>query len=230
MAESFPSILDALRTAPTAPGAKCLKEIRLSLIMDSAQMQRLLLKSSHMKYRLTDYSHFSAHSFSAIRAGLTRSSSDFKIISTLQSFSTNKKSGYERESGALGFQFLATVLGAPVVPLLLTSLSILYDLLMDKGDVVRAAAQAALKAILKLCPPESTGIMFRHLEAILDSGKWRSKVGVLDHLKTFVTSARDEVAAELGAILPHVENAMHDTKSEVSEGSSASNISYNPSS
>lgn len=86
---------------------------------------------------------------------------------------------------------------------------------MDKGDVVRAAAQTAIKSILKLCPAESVPLVFRQLEAIIDDGKWRSKVGALDGLKTFVTTARDAVALELGLILPFVERAMHDTKSEV---------------
>lgn len=87
---------------------------------------------------------------------------------------------------------------------------------MDKGDVVRAAATAAVKSILKLFPPESTHVVFDTLETILDTGKWRTKVGVLDAFKVFVSPARDAVAAELGDILPKVEHAMHDTKQEVS--------------
>lgn len=86
---------------------------------------------------------------------------------------------------------------------------------MDKGEVVRVAASGAVKAILKLFPPESTRIVFRQLEAILESGKWRTKVGVLESFKVFVSSARDEVAVELGNTLPKVESAMHDTKQEV---------------
>lgn len=86
---------------------------------------------------------------------------------------------------------------------------------MDKGDVVRIAATSAVKAILKLFPPEATGIAFRALEPIVESGKWKTKVGGLDALRGFVVSARDAVAAELAQILPKVEHAMHDTKSEV---------------
>lgn len=86
---------------------------------------------------------------------------------------------------------------------------------MDKGDVVRAAAASAVKTLLKLFPPESTGVVFRELETILESGKWRTKVGVLDAMARFVNSARDAVANELGTTLPKVEAAMHDTKAEV---------------
>lgn len=140
------------------------------------------------------------------------------MLKTLHSFATNKKSGYERESAAIAFQSMANILGAPAGPLLLSSLPILFDLYMDKGDVVRAAATSAVKSILKLFPAESTRIVYRALETILDTGKWRTKVGILDALKSFVTPARDAVAAELGAVLPKVEGAMHDTKQEVSGG------------
>lgn len=133
----------------------------------------------------------------------------------MHAFSTNKKSGYERESAAIAFQSLASVLGTPSAPLLLPSLPILFDLYADKGDVVRSAAATAAKAILGLFPPESTRIVFRNLEDILEKGKWQIKVGVLDAMKSFVPRARDPVAAELGVVLPKVESAMHDTKKEV---------------
>ena len=143
--------------------------------------------------------------------------SNFHVLKTLHGFATNKKSGYERESAAIAFQSFASILGAPVAPILLDSLPILLDLYMDKGEVVRNAATTAVKAILKLFPPESTRIVFRTLEAILENGKWRTKVGVLDAFRSFVTPARDAVAAELGATLPKIEAAMHDTKQEVSK-------------
>jgi elongation factor 3 len=141
--------------------------------------------------------------------------SDHSVLSSLQAYATNKKSGYERESAAIAFQSLASTLGSPSAPLFLPSLHILFDLYADKGDVVRTAAKSAVKAILQLFPPESIRILFRNLENILDSGKWQTKVGVLDALRSFVASAGDSVAAELGNVLPKVEPAMHDTKKEV---------------
>ncbi|KIP10880.1 hypothetical protein PHLGIDRAFT_28211 [Phlebiopsis gigantea 11061_1 CR5-6] len=176
------SLIDALRTAPTAPDAK-------------AAADRLAREIS--------------------KVGI-ESLTDANIITSLHGFATNKKSGYERESAAMAFLSLATILGAPSAPFLLPSLPVLFELYMDKGDVVRAAATAACKAILKLFPPESTRIVFRTLEDILDKGKWRTKVGALDAMKSFVTNSRDAVAAQLGVTLPRVEAAMHDTKAEVS--------------
>ncbi len=140
---------------------------------------------------------------------------DHHVLQTLNGFATNKKSGYERESAAIAFQSLATVLGAGVTPLLIPSLPIIFDLYMDKGDVVRSAAASAVKTLLKLFPPEAVREVYGVLTVILENGKWRTKVGVLDALRSFVASARDAVAAELGTVLPKVENAMHDTKQEV---------------
>lgn len=142
--------------------------------------------------------------------------SNFLVLKTLHGFATNKKSGYERESAAIAFQSFANILGTPVASILLDSLPVLFELYMDKGEVVRTAAATAVKAILKLFPPESTRVVFRTLETILENGKWRTKVGVLDAFRTFVTPARDAVAAELGTTLPKIEAAMHDTKQEVS--------------
>lgn len=137
------------------------------------------------------------------------------MISSLNAFALNKKSGYERESAAFGFQSLPVVLGAPSAPFLLSSLPVLFDLYSDKGDVVRVAAAAATKAILQLFPPEATRTVFKALVDILEKGKWQTKVGALEALKNFVATAKESVADELGHILPKVELAMHDTKKEV---------------
>ncbi len=64
---------------------------------------------------------------------------------------------------------------------------------MDKGEVVRAAATTAVKSILIIIPGESTRIVFRKLESYPHKRKWRTKVGVLESFKPFVTSARDAV-------------------------------------
>ncbi|KAF7306093.1 hypothetical protein HMN09_00764400 [Mycena chlorophos] len=178
----FTPLLDALKTAPTAPDAKAAAD----------RIAREVAKS-----------------------GL-QSLQDMGVIQALHGFATNKKSGYERESAPIAFQSLASVLGAPVAPILLPSLSVIFELYMDKGDVVRTAATAAVKAILKLFPPEATRVVFRELENILSNGKWKTKVGVLDAFRSFAATAKDAVGAELATVLPKIEGAMHDTKQEVS--------------
>ncbi|CAG8599524.1 6485_t:CDS:1, partial [Acaulospora colombiana] len=117
----------------------------------------------------------------------------------------------------MGLQALATTLGIPAGPLLLPSLGTLFDQYMDKGDVVREAATAAVKSTLKIFPPEALGLVLRHLEAALKQTKqWKSKVGILDAIKTLTNQNKDQIGEELGNTLPHIEQAMHDTKAEVS--------------
>lgn len=141
--------------------------------------------------------------------------SDHHVLDTLQAFATNKKSGYERESAAIAYKSFADVLGPPIAPLLLPSFTVLYDLLMDKGDVVRSAASSAIKAIIKSFPPEATPVVYRALEDVVRDGKWKSKVGAMDSIKSFVSIAPDFVGEELVNVLPVIEGAMHDTKAEV---------------
>ncbi|KAF8748477.1 Chromo (CHRromatin Organization MOdifier) domain [Rhizoctonia solani] len=132
---------------------------------------------------------------------------DEKVLEQLHTFAANKKSGYERESAAVGLHALATHLKAGVGPLLLASLPVLLDLYSDKGDVVRLAATSAV---------------------LIGRRQWRgwwkmeNKAGALDTIRRWVeekskkAERAEYIAAELGIILPTVENAMHDTKSEVS--------------
>lgn len=118
---------------------------------------------------------------------------------------------------------LATHLKAPAGPLLLPSVGVLLDLYSDKGDVVRLAATAAVRAIISLFPPEATRPVLHELLVAVagEGGKWKTKVGALDAVRRWVeekskkADRAEYVAAELGRILPTVENAMHDTKSEV---------------
>jgi len=114
----------------------------------------------------------SKHGFSSFHHG--------KVIETMHRFATNKTSGYERESAAMAFQSIAAVLGPPVAPVLMSSLPTLFDLYMDKGEVVRQAAAGATKTILKLFPPESARLVFKTLEGVIENGKWRTKAACCD--------------------------------------------------
>ncbi|KAG8939841.1 hypothetical protein FRC03_005950, partial [Tulasnella sp. 419] len=150
-----------------------------------------------------------------------KSLSDFGVLKTLDAFSVNKKSGYERESGAVGYHSLAAILGPPVQPLLLPSLPVLLDLYSDKGDVVRSAALGAVKAITSLTPVEGIQpVMERYAAELKANSKWKSKIGCLKEMARLVdlrgAEGKEEVANLLGTILPWVEESMHDTKSEVS--------------
>ncbi|KDN42541.1 hypothetical protein RSAG8_06684, partial [Rhizoctonia solani AG-8 WAC10335] len=183
--------LEALRTAPTAPDAETAAE-NLARQVKKEGLETLV---------------------------------DENVLAQLHVFAGNKKSGYERESAAVGLHALATHLKAAAGPLLLASLPVLFDLYSDKGDVVRIAATSAVRAILALFPPEATRAVLRELLAVVSGeggGKWKTKAGALDSVRRWVeekskkAERAEYIAAELGEILPTVENTMHDTKSEVS--------------
>lgn len=148
------------------------------------------------------------------------SNRDHGVLSTLETYATNKKSGYERESAAVGYHSLCTIIGAPVLPLLLPALPILLELLSDKGDVVRSAASLAIRSLVLLTPIQGLhsvmGILSSELE---NNGKWKAKVGCLKEIGRLTdlrgAGGKEEVADMLGTLLPIIEKAMHDTKAEV---------------
>jgi len=145
---------------------------------------------------------------------------DHAVLSTLEAYATNKKSGYERESAAVGYHSLCTIIGAPVLPLLLPALPILLELLTDKGDVVRSAASSAIRSLVSLTLVQGIhsviGILSSELE---NNGKWKAKVGCLKEIGRLTDlrgdEGKEEVANILGTLLPIIEKAMHDTKAEV---------------
>ena len=129
----------------------------------------------------------------------------------------NKKSGFEREGGALGFAGLAIVLGNQSLPLLLPYLQPLLDLESDKGVPVREAAHLAIQNILDLVDEFSVGAT---LDSLLTgtSGKWQTKLATLDFLAEFAKKFPFAIADCLPELIPAVTNCMHDTKQEVSKG------------
>ncbi len=88
---------------------------------------------------------------------------------------------------------------------------------MDKTQSIRQASQAALNQIVKNTAPEGIRQVANILTEILaDSKGWRTKVGVLKCFEALVKPGSEEWVADiLGQVIPSVEGAMHDTKSEV---------------
>ncbi|KZV88309.1 mRNA export factor elf1 [Exidia glandulosa HHB12029] len=145
---------------------------------------------------------------------------DEHVLETYHAFANDKKSGFAREGAAIGVKALCQCLGAPALPLLLSTLPDLLELLSDKGDVVRVAANGAIKALISLTPVEATETVMQVLSSNLQTcSKWKGKVGCLKAMGTLLDGKGDEdkeeIAQMLGVLLPLVEGAMHDTKQEV---------------
>jgi len=131
----------------------------------------------------------------------------------------------ERESAGILVERLAKGLGEGSEGLLIPIIPDLLNVLTDKTQSIRSSAQAGVNAVIKVSAPEGTRQIMHVLKMVLDESKgWRSKVGALKAMEGLVKSgSEDWVAEELGGVIPVVEHAMHDTKSEVSTQSLAWN-------
>ena len=130
----------------------------------------------------------------------------------------NKKSGFEREGGALGFAALALVLKKPCLALLLPFVSVLLDLESDKGIPVREAAHLAIQNIFDLVDESCLAPTLTHL-LTGTLGKWQTKMATLQFLADFAKKFPLAIADCLPELIPAVTNCMHDTKPEVSKAS-----------
>lgn len=144
--------------------------------------------------------------------------STYAVLDTFAAWASDSKDAVKREIAPVGFSRLLVALGPGADAVFLPYLPVLFALLSDKALVVRQGAQAAINAFIKIVPAEATRQVLAALRAALENPKgWRSQVGVLKAIEALVKEGTvDKVAEELGATIPLVEHAMHDTKSEVS--------------
>lgn len=132
----------------------------------------------------------------------------------------------EREGAGVLVERLAKALGEGCEALLLPLIPTLLAVLMDKAQSIRSAAQSGVNAVIKLAAPEGMRQVLAMLRDVLVESKgWRTKVGALKAMEGTVRPGSEEwVAEQLGGIIPAVEHAMHDTKTEVSAGGCEMNI------
>ncbi|WWD02682.1 hypothetical protein V865_000723 [Kwoniella europaea PYCC6329] len=130
----------------------------------------------------------------------------------------SSKSGYERESAPVLVERICKSLGTGIEGVFLPLIPSLLNLAMDKGQPVRTAVNSAMNALIKASAPEGSRMILDVLcKALEDSKGWRSKVAALKAIENLVKPGADDyIAQELGHVIPFVEHAMHDTKSEVS--------------
>ncbi|KAI5480625.1 elongation factor 3 [Pseudohyphozyma bogoriensis] len=85
-----------------------------------------------------------------------------------------------------------------------------------KAEHIKTAAEKAAKQLVRLVPAQMAPKLIEQLFIVIEgNAKWRSKVGALELLQTFATSAKDQVADRLGDYVPRLSGAMRDTKAEI---------------
>ena len=142
---------------------------------------------------------------------------DAKIIDVVLIWASSK-SASEREGAPVLVERLCKSLGTGVEGVFIPLIPALLNLSMDKGQSVRSAVTSAVNALVKICPAEGSRLVLDVLCRSLEDAKgWRSKVSALKAIEALVKPGNEEyVANELGHVIPYIERAMHDTKSEVS--------------
>lgn len=166
----------------------------------------------------------------------------YGILAEIKKAAADKKSGLKRESaqnllGAIFEKFPSRQPAAEVALLVKNGgmVACAFDALADKGAVVREASQYGLDALFNQLKPESMVVgLLPALQAYLSkkTGKWQGTVGALKMLQKMADKAKLEIGgtkeeahekdvlrevmgAKLAALIPLVEEGMHDLKSEV---------------
>ncbi|ORY74783.1 P-loop containing nucleoside triphosphate hydrolase protein [Leucosporidium creatinivorum] len=133
---------------------------------------------------------------------------------------SKSKDPLAREGAMVAFEelFRKVGLAGGADPYFVPLLPSILDLFQESGKTssIKDAAEKAAKQLVRLSPPELAPKVIEELFSVIDGGaKWRSKVGALELLQTFATSAKDQVAERLGEYVPRLSGAMRDTKAEI---------------
>lgn len=166
----------------------------------------------------------------------------YGILADIRKAAADKKSGLKRESAQnlLGAIFERFPAKQPVTEVLILvqdggMVACALDALADKGAVVRDAAQYGLDALFNHLSPEAMVVgLLPVLQSYLSkrTGKWQGTVGALTLLQRMADKAKLEIGgtkeeahekevlreimgAKLAALIPLVEEGMHDLKGEV---------------
>ncbi|WVQ80572.1 hypothetical protein IAT38_002677 [Cryptococcus sp. DSM 104549] len=98
----------------------------------------------------------------------------------------------------------------------------LLEAFADKLPAVKAAALAAVKAIVQSMNPWATFVILPALlNLVKTSGKWQVKAGSLEVLQQLITSASTQMGAAMPDLIPVLAEAVWDTKSDVKKAAKA---------
>ncbi|PSR87231.1 elongation factor 3 [Coniella lustricola] len=210
----------------------------VSAFLDAAFNAKTSNASIEASYALCDLLSNSSSGFRGLE--------QYGVLAEVKKAAADKKSGLRRESAQnlLGAIFERFPAKQPISEVLLLvseggMVGCALDALADKGAVVRDAAQYGLDALFNHLSPEALVVgLLPALQTYLakKTGKWQGTVGALglmqkmaDKAKLAIGTSREEaedkevlreiMGAKLAALIPLVEDGMHDLKSEVEKQS-----------
>ncbi|WVQ77165.1 hypothetical protein IAR50_006848 [Cryptococcus sp. DSM 104548] len=142
---------------------------------------------------------------------------DAKIVDVVLAWAASK-SPSEKEAAAVLVERISRSLSTGIEGVFLPLVPAILNLSQDKVQQVRTSVNSAMVSLIKAVAPEGVRSVLEVLVKVLDDSKqWRTQVATLKAMEGLVKAGSEEyVANELGHVIPVVEHAMHDTKSEVS--------------
>ncbi|KAJ3316439.1 hypothetical protein HDU76_001791 [Blyttiomyces sp. JEL0837] len=149
-----------------------------------------------------------------------RSLLDYKVLQSLSEGAKNKKSGFIRESAVIGFAAVFKQMGPACVPFVLDYAPVIFDLLADKGEVVRDGAMNAIVNLFKLPSPLAVKphlLPFLYEHGLPSAKKWQTRIGALKMVDLLAERAPEQVGDCLVDLIPHISECINDTKPEVSK-------------
>lgn len=134
----------------------------------------------------------------------------------LKSAGLDKKADSAREGAMFAYEALATLLGHPAEPYLLSELTAILAGYGDKQASVRQAAALAGNALFALTGRFSLKLLVPVLlENLSNEKKWQTKLAALQFLGNLTKTSASQVQLCLPMIVPVVSDAMWATKPEV---------------
>jgi elongation factor 3 len=138
------------------------------------------------------------------------------------SLSKAKGSPLLREGSMLVLSTIARKFGSQnqAEAFLLSSFCVPFDLLADKENSVKRAAQGCSDSLFAVYGAEAkvSSVLTKILEYLDSSAKWQSKIGALKAVEKIITSApQDYLEFRFVDAIPVLTNVMHDMKPELSK-------------
>lgn len=147
----------------------------------------------------------------------------FNVHGNVVSLSRTKGSSFIREGSMMLLSTVARKFSSgPAEAYLLRSFTVPLDLLADKENSVKRAAQTCVDALYQIYPNSArcSALLSRLLEYVESSAKWQPKIGALKIIEKIINDVpTDFLEPRYVDSVPPLTNAMLDVKPELSKAS-----------